>query len=349
MQRRELLALFGLPVIGTSSFAQDRVPIADAHNHLGLLRKNADSVPRLASLMRDSGVHLLSWTIVPDAPFLRSSPSGVEQSRKINPGELTVSFERQIGGAKAGISSNGVSIVRTIDDLAKASRGEPSVVLTTEGADFLEGSLDGLAAAYERGIRHVQLVHYIQNPVGDLQTEKPMHSGLSDFGKQLVKALNTQGILIDLAHSTGASIDQAMELSAVPMIWSHGFVSIHEPGWTAGGWKARGLSEAHARKFARSAGAVGLWCLGASFGGGLEGYANEIIRMVNLLGPEHVMFGSDEDGLPNGAVIEQLGDLRKVVDILARRGVEEKVLRAVAFENYLRCLKTAFSARSIPT
>jgi microsomal dipeptidase-like Zn-dependent dipeptidase len=59
------------------------------------------------------------------------------------------------------------------------------------------------------------------------------------------------------------------------------------------------------------------------------------------------MFGSDEDGLPNGAVIEQLGDLRKVVDILAQRGVDEKTLRAVAFENYARCLKHALSARSI--
>ena len=59
------------------------------------------------------------------------------------------------------------------------------------------------------------------------------------------------------------------------------------------------------------------------------------------------MFGTDEDGLPSGAVIEQLGDLRKVVDILARRGVEEKVLRAVAFENYLRCLRTAFTAKAV--
>lgn len=347
MQRRTLLAFFGLPALHPLAHAQDKVPIADAHNHLGLLRKNADAVPRLGSLMRESGVHLLSWAIVPDAPFLKFSASGAEQARKILPGELSTSFERQIGNASAGLRGAGVSIVRTLQDLDKAARGEPFAVLTTEGADFLEGSLDSLAAAYERGIRHVQLVHYIQNPVGDLQTEKPQYSGLSDFGKQVVKALNAQGMLIDLAHSTGSSIDQAMELSSAPMVWSHGFVSRHEPGWTAGGWKARGLSEAHAKKFAQTGGAVGLWCLSASFGAGLEGYANEIIRMVELLGPEHVMFGSDEDGLPNGAVIEQLGDLRKVVDILARRGLDEKVLRAVAFENYLRCLQTAFSARTL--
>lgn len=347
MQRRNLLSLFGLSCIAPLTFSQSRVPIADAHNHLGLLRRNTESIPKLASLMQDSGVHLLSWTIVPDALFIRATPMGVTQAGPIQPGELTASFNRQMAGAINGIRGNGVTVVRTLDDLEKAAHGEPCVVLTTEGADFLEGSLEGLPAAYEMGIRHVQLVHYIQSPVGDLQTEKPQHSGLSDFGKRLVKALNAQGILIDLAHSTGAAIDQAMEVSSVPMIWSHGFISRNEPGWTAGGWKARGLSEAHARKFAKSGGAVGLWCLAASFGRGLEGYASEIMRMIDLLGPEHVMFGTDEDGLPSGAVIEQLGDLRQVVDLLAKRGIEERVLRAVAFGNYHRCLQTAFKARTI--
>jgi membrane dipeptidase len=346
MHRRELLAFFGITAIGSFAKAQERIPIADAHNHLGLLRRNTDSVPKLSSLMRDSGVSLLSWTVVPDAPFLRVSTSGVEQSRTVNFGELASSFERQIGNAKRGIYGSGITIVRTVEDIEKASKGESCIVLTTEGADFLEGSLDGLPAAYEEGIRHIQLVHYIQNKVGDLQTERPVHSGLSEFGKKLIKALNGQGILIDLAHSTGASIDQAMELTTVPMIWSHGYISSREPAWTAGGWKARGLSEVHAKKFAQTKGAVGLWCLSASFGGGLDGYASEIIRMINLLGPDHVMFGSDEDGLPSGAVIEQLGDLRKVVDILAKRGLDEKTLRAVAFGNYARCLKSAFSART---
>ena len=50
--------------------------------------------------------------------------------------------------------------------------------------------------------------------------------------------------------------------------------------------------------------------MSASFGGGLEGYANEIVRMI---------------------------DLRKVVDLLAKRSVDDQLLRAVAFENYMRC------------
>ena len=296
--------------------------------------------------MTEAGVSLLSWTVVPDAPFLRASSNGIEQGRSIASGELKASFDRQLINAISGLLGNGANIVKTVADLEKAANGIPHVVLTREGADFLEGSLDDLQSAYDRGIRHIQLVHYIKNPIGDLQTERPTHNGLSDFGKQLIKALNTVGILIDLAHSTGPSIDQALEVSSKPMIWSHGFITKSEQSWTSRGWMSRGLSEAYAKKIASKGGAVGLWALGPSFGGGLDNYASEIIRMIEILGADHVMFGTDQDGLPQGAVVEQLIDLRKVVDILAKRGVHDKTLRSVAYENYARCLRNAMLGRA---
>lgn len=345
MKRRDvLLTAAGMPFFGFAN-AQSRVPISDAHNHLGLLRKNPDAVFKLGHLMSESGVSLLSWTVVPDAPFLRMSSSGIEQGRAISSGELKASFDRQLSNATSGLLGNGANIVKTVADLDKAALGIPHVVLTSEGADFLEGSLDDLQSAHDRGIRHIQLVHYIKNPIGDLQTENPTHNGLSDFGKQLIKAMNATGILIDLAHSTGPAIDQALDISTKPVIWSHSFITKSEQSWTSRGYMSRGLSEAYAKKIASKGGAVGLWALGASFGGGLDGYASEIIRMIELLGSDHVMFGTDEDGLPQGAVIEQLIDLRKVVDILAKRGVDEKTLRSVAYENYARCLRSAMLSR----
>ena len=342
MKRRAvLLGTFGISLFGSAS-AQGRIPIADAHNHLGLIRKNEDSARRLGSLMSEAGVSLLSWTIVPDGPFLRTTSSGIEQGRPIAKGELKASFDRQLDGALRFIASNGATIARTVEDLDKASTGLPFVVLTSEGADFLEGRLDDLQQAYDRGVRHIQLVHYVQNPIGDIQTERPVHNGLSEFGKQLVTALNVKGILIDLAHSTGNSIDQALDRSNKPMVWSHSFVTKSEQSWTSRGYMSRGLSEAYAKKIAAKGGAVGLWALGPSFGGaGLEGYASEILRMVDILGADHVMFGTDEDGLPQGAVVDQLIHLRQVVDILAKRGVGEKILRAVAYENYARCLRAS--------
>lgn len=345
MKRRDvLLAALALPFHRIAT-AQGRPVIADAHNHVGLLRRNVDAASKLGSLMRESGVSLLAWSVVPDAPFLRAASGGMQQAGSIRPGDLKASFDRQLGNARAGLNGNGARLVQTVADLDLAATGVPHVVLASEGADFLEGSLADLASAYERGIRHIQLVHYIRSPVGDLQTEQPAHHGLSAFGRDLVTALNTGGILVDAAHSSGSAVDQVLELSSVAPIWSHSYISRQEASWMTPGFPARALSEGLARKIAQKGGAVGLWSLGASFGGGLDAYASEIMRMADLLGPEHVMFGSDEDGLPQGAVIDSLDDLRRVVDNLARRGMEEKTLRAITFGNYARCLRNAMAMR----
>jgi len=59
------------------------------------------------------------------------------------------------------------------------------------------------------------------------------------------------------------------------------------------------------------------------------------------------MFGSDQDGFPQGAVIKHLLDLRKVVEVLQKSGMAEKIIRSVAFDNYARCLKTAMQSRQV--
>lgn len=347
MKRRSFLAGTFIAALPTANFGQGLIPIADAHNHLGLLRRNTESILVLGQLMKDSGISLLSWTVVPDGPFLGFCSGGICQVRTANKGDLRASFDRQLGGALRALSVNGVKVVKRVEDLQQAATGEPYVCLTSEGADFLEGSLDSLGKAYDDGIRHVQLVHYIKNPVGDIQTERPEHGGLTSFGKELVSVLNQQGILVDLAHSTSESIGHALAVSKAPMIWSHSYITGTPSSWTASGYGSRALGLKDAKRIADSGGAIGLWALGPTFGGGIDGYAAEIIRMVNLIGADHVMFGSDQDGLPRGAVINQLSDLRKVVEALSKKGVEEKVIRAVAFENYARCLKTAMQGRSV--
>jgi microsomal dipeptidase-like Zn-dependent dipeptidase len=76
-----------------------------------------------------------------------------------------------------------------------------------------------------------------------------------------------------------------------------------------------------------------------------DGYATELMRMVDVVGPEHVMFGTDLDGVGKFGVMDGLSDLRSVADVLRKRGVDEKTLKAVCFDNYARCLKAAMAGR----
>ena len=77
----------------------------------------------------------------------------------------------------------------------------------------------------------------------------------------------------------------------------------------------------------------------------LDRYASELLRMADLIGPEHVMFGTDVDGLGSGALIDDFADMRKVVEILSKRGIEEQVLSGICIGNYARCLKRAMKER----
>ncbi len=336
--RREIFLYCLAGSSSTNLFAQSLSPLADSHNHFGLLKNHLSDLSQLKALMEKSGVTLLSWSIVPDFPFQKS----------FNPEAQTVkqNFEYELARAIKVTQSNQLKIVKTVQDISDSEKGIPSVVLTAEGADFLAGSMDGLKPAIDAGIQHIQLVHYIKNAVGDIQTEGPQYDGLSPFGKSLITKLNTLGVLIDLAHGTEELVDQAIDLSRVPVIWSHSFLSSDHGQWRARLPFSRAIGINVAKRIAKSGGAVGLWALGRSFGGGISGYANEIMNMVDKLGPEHVMFGSDTDGLPNDSVINSFDDLRRVFDELQKKGLDDKTLKAISYGNYARCLKNAFSYKA---
>jgi membrane dipeptidase len=96
----------------------------------------------------------------------------------------------------------------TVSGVAGAEAPGPSVrgVLAVEGCDFLEGRVDRVQEAFDRGIRSLQLVHYRANEVGDIQTEAAVHGGLTPFGRDSVREMNRLGIVVDVAHATEAVV-----------------------------------------------------------------------------------------------------------------------------------------------
>lgn len=320
-----------------------RIFLGDAHSHIGMINR-AKLRTSLKSQMEAAGVSLLAWALISDGRWIRRGPTGIDQSSVPRDGEVTAFFREQMEKLRAYLASNQLPYVQTMADVDAAVDGKPFIVLAAEAADFLEGKLDLLEPAYALGLRHLQLVHYIKSAVGDLQTDMPVHKGLSEFGLQLVKACNRLGILVDLAHCSAEGVDQAVEASTAPCIWSHSYIAATPGDWRQPGTISRRLGLAQAKRIAAKGGAVGLWGF-ARTASSLDAYASELLRMAELIGPEHVMFGTDLDGLGSGALIEDFADMRKVAEILLMRGVDERVVRAIGIGNYARCLKSAMRER----
>ncbi len=321
------------------------LPIADAHSHIGLI---SSYVPRvsLKEQMAAAGVMLLSWSIVGDGRWIAGTSSGIVQRSTPANGEQTRYLRQKLGEMRRYLDSVGLAHARDPSDIDAARGGEPRVVIALEGAGFADDGIDTLEQLYTDGLRHLQLVHYIRNGLGDFQTEAPQHDGLTDLGANVIRMCNRLGILVDLAHATNPAIDKALEVSTVPIIWSHSAITTTQYTWRQNGGLARRLYIDYAKKIAQRGGAVGLWSLKSGLFRDVEGYAGELMRMVDAIGPEHVMFGTDLDGVGKGAgMLDDLGDLRKVADALLKRGMDEKTLKAVCFENYARCLRAAMAAR----
>ena len=347
MDRRQLLkAGFAWPfAVAGSAFAKDPIFIGDMHFHLLFIGPNPAAANPLARNLAGGRATLVAWSLVGDLPWMGVTPRGFKQKSVPKPGETVTWFQAELARVKAHIAEQNLKIVKGPDDVDLALKGDPHVVLSVEGASFLDDDPSQLQAAYDAGIRHIQLVHYIRNSIGDFQTEKPQHGGLSDQGKKVVQECNRLGILVDLAHSTPDAVTQALAISKVPMVWSHSSVTrTRKPQWMMSVTQARQLSLEGAKAIAAKGGVVGLWALRSDVGHTPEAYADRLSEMADWLGEDHAAFGTDMNGLL-GPVLTSYADLRRVVDYWEQRRMSESRIRKLAIENYGRVLKQAMAAR----
>jgi membrane dipeptidase len=193
-----------------------------------------------------------------------------------------------------------------------AARGRVAI-MSVEGADFLEGRLENVQKSYERGVRSIQLVHYRVNELGDIQTEPPVHNGLTPFGRDVIREMNRLGMLIDLAHAPYPVVKDAMDASVRPMLVSHTNIEDYT-GYN------RFVSREHARLVARGGGVLGAWPISirpGSFGT----FIDHIKRMVDAVGVDHVAIGTDLAGVsPRAALFTDWAEWPSIPAALLDRG-----------------------------
>jgi membrane dipeptidase len=346
INRRQFTALAAATLAGAAHAQQPPVRqpyVADMHSHYGMF------LPRfsldLGKHMRENGVTLLSWAVVDDRPWITAS-GALRQVAQPQPGDIRKEWERLVADYEGKLAKWQLAKALTPADIDASLAGEPRVLLACESANFLEGHVEGVAQAHAKGVRHLQLVHYIRSPLGDHQTDVPAHGGLTPVGAQVVAECKRLGILVDMAHGTPSLVDGVLAASDAVPIWSHSWISPNGGTHSDPGYIARSLGLAVAKKIAARGGVIGLWCLRLSADYPVKSkgnYADEIMRMCDLVGPEHVAFGTDMEGVWPSRVLNDYDDLRDVVENLLKRGLPESTLQAVFIGNYARVVKAAMA------
>ena len=330
---------------GAQAQAAVRQPyVADMHSHYGMFLPRVFGLD-LARQMGENGLVLLAWAIVDDRPWIAAN-GALRQVSEPKPGELRAYWKGRLAEYEGQLQKWQLRKALTVADVDRALAGEPQVLLACESANFLEGDVARLAEAHAAGVRQMQLVHYIHSPLGDHQTAEPAHGGLTPLGAQVVAECKRLGIVVDLAHGTAALVDGALDAGDASFVWSHSWISPNGGHPSDAGYVARSIALATARKIAARGGTIGLWCLrqgtDAAYPVRSKGsYADEIVRMCDLVGPDHVAFGTDMEGVWPNRMMNDYADLRDVVENLLKRGLSESLLQGVFIGNYARVLKSA--------
>jgi membrane dipeptidase len=286
------------------------------------------------SAAQDAGMAAVTLSTVADLRVLAPDPvKGLRASRSFRPGEAYADHRRQLAGITHALAGLGKRAAVTAAQVQAAwASGQTAVLLSCEGGDFLDGNLEPLAEARAFGASSLTLVHYRVNDIGDVQTESPVHDGLTAFGREVVAECNRLGMIIDCAHATFPTTADVLEVSRHPVMISHSHLD--HPGRG----HPRLVSPAHATAVADRGGLIGVWPAGVT-ATSLAEFADEIARLADLVGPEHVGIGTDMDANYR-PVLTSYTDFAALPQLLADRGLSEPDTGKILGGNALDLLRT---------
>jgi membrane dipeptidase len=310
----------------------------DVHTHGGTTGITSQAPPNgsLANGMRAGSLAVACLADVPDGPILGRNTAGVLGAlRTPEPGQLYNYHLGRLDWADEMVAHHGLRRALSAADLEAAhAAGQPAIVGDVEGLDFLEGKLERLEQAHQRGVRHVQLVHYTPNDIGDFQTGIVTHQGLTSFGAEVIRACHRLGFVCDVAHATEDMVKQAVKIATKPLLLSHSALS-GSPAMGPTPLAGRQISRDHARAIAETGGAIGIW----HFFPSLEKYVDGLKEMVEVVGTDHVCIGTDQQVAPG--TLQDYSQWVQLVAAMLRGGFSPEEAGKIAGGNYMRIFRAA--------
>ena len=117
---------------------------------------------------------------------------------------------------------NTFALARTADDIERVFlTGRIASLIGMEGGHSIDSSLGALRMFHQLGVRYMTLTHGRNTPWADSATDTPASGGLSPFGEQVVQEMNRLGMLVDLSHTSPDTMEDALRITAAPVIFSH--------------------------------------------------------------------------------------------------------------------------------
>lgn len=250
--------------------------------------------------------------------------------------EMIESFYSGIESASARGVEGSLGVVRTKGDVDRAIGGFWGL-LSIEGGEVIGRSLDALFAFYRLGVRAMGLVWNHRNDLADGVDDGASGGGLTPFGKEVVKAMQEIGMVVDVSHLSEAGFWDLIRISRGPIVASHSNARAlcDHP---------RNLTDDQIRAIADTGGIVGVNFYPPFLVESGRATVDDVLRHIEYIaevgGAECVGLGSDFDGFDE--TVPGLEDITKLPQLsghLRRRGLGELQVEQVMGANWCRVLR----------
>ena len=231
------------------------------------------------------------------------------------------------------LSSSNLEIIYNQSDLAyflsirKSNSYKVAGILSIEGLHALEGDIDNFQELYDAGYRMMGLVHFFDNKIGGSSAGMEK-GGITDFGRRVVREMERNHVIVDLAHASPALIRDVINMSSRPVVVSHTGVkgTFDSP---------RNLSDEEIKMVAGTGGLIGIGFWAEAVGSNHPSSIARAIRYTSdLVGVEHVAVGSDFDGAVTSSF--DSSKIIYVTEALLREGFSHQEIEMIMGGNQIR-------------
>lgn len=202
-------------------------------------------------------------------------------------------------------------------------------MLAIEGLHCLDGDLAAIDRLFAAGYRMFGFAHFFDNALAG-SAHGAEKGGLTPLGNEALAKLEGLGAIVDLAHSSPATVNDVLARATRPVVVSHA-------GVRAVCDSPRNLDDAQLRALAANGALIGIgYWRGALCSVSPKAFARSVRHVVRVAGLDHVALGSDFDGATSVAF--DVAELPVVTQALLDEGFAEDEVRAILGGNAQRFL-----------
>ena len=335
----------GVPTdpVGRAKWLHENHPLIDGHNDLPfqfleLVKNNVSALDISVSQPR----------IQTDIPRLTSAIYGGQFWSVYIPctaqGDAAVQLQLgQIDVARRFIQQNNqyLQLVTSYEEFANSWKNKRiGSLLGMEGGHAINNSLSNLRSFYNLGVRYMTLTHNCDTLWAESATGVKIAniSGLTGFGKEVVKEMNRLGMIVDLAHVSDKTMSDALSVSKAPVIFSHsGVRTICNT--------LRNVPDSLLDQVKQNNGVIMVVFFARFVKTDISNLTvSDVVDHINYInktiGIDHIGIGSDFDGadmFPSG--LQDVGQMRNLTVKLLETGYSDSEVIKIMGGNVLRVLQ----------